>query len=72
LKVNASELKRFSKTEYYIYNAEYRYTVGKTLSFEEAKANMRKVQDLGYKDAFIVAFENGKRIDLKDAIKRAK
>jgi N-acetylmuramoyl-L-alanine amidase len=72
LKVNAPELKKFSKTEYYLYNAEYRYTAGKTLSFEEAKANMRKVQALGFKDAFIVAFENGKRIDLKDAIKRAK
>jgi N-acetylmuramoyl-L-alanine amidase len=72
LKVNAPELKKFSRTEYYIYNAEYRYTVGKTMSFEEAKANMRKVQALGFKDAFIVAFENGKRIDLKDAIKRAK
>ncbi len=72
LKVNAPELKKFSRTEYYLYNAEYRYTAGKTLSFEEAKANMKKVQALGFKDAFIVAFENGKRIDLKDAIKRAK
>jgi N-acetylmuramoyl-L-alanine amidase len=72
LKVNAPELKKFSKTEYYLYNAEYRYTAGKTMSFEEAKSNMRKVQALGFKDAFIVAFENGKRIDLKDAIKRAK
>ena len=72
LKVNAPELKKFSRTEYYLYNAEYRYTAGKTMSFEEAKANMRKVQTLGFKDAFVVAFENGKRIDLKDAIKRAK
>jgi N-acetylmuramoyl-L-alanine amidase len=72
LKLNATELKKFSRTEYYLYNAEYRYTAGKTLSFEEAKSNMRKVQALGFKDAFIVAFENGKRIDLKDAIKRAK
>jgi N-acetylmuramoyl-L-alanine amidase len=72
LKEHAPELKKFSRTEYYLYNAEYRYTAGKTLSFEEAKANMRKVQALGFKDAFVVAFENGKRIDLKDAIKRAK
>jgi N-acetylmuramoyl-L-alanine amidase len=72
LKLNATELKKFSRTEYYLYNAEYRYTAGKSLSFEEAKSNMRKVHALGFKDAFIVAFENGKRIDLKDAIKRAK
>lgn len=72
LTTNQPELKGLNKYEDYIYNGQYRYTVGRTQSLEEAKGNMKVMQDWGFKDAFIVAFEDGERIDLKEAIKKVK
>jgi N-acetylmuramoyl-L-alanine amidase len=72
LTTNQPELKGLTKYEYYIYNGQYRYTVGRSQSLEEAKKNMKLMQDWGFSDAFIVAFDNGERMDLKEAIKRAK
>ena len=48
-------------------NGMTRYTAGTFTEFVKAKGALNKVKDMGYKDAFIVAFYNGKRITLKDA-----
>jgi N-acetylmuramoyl-L-alanine amidase len=69
---NTPELMGLKKYDSYIYGDQYRYTVGNTESFEEAKQSMAAMQQKGFKDAFIVAFENGKRIDLKEALRKKK
>ena len=47
----------------------YRYTLGEEKSMEAAKKRQEEVIAKGYKDAFIVAFKNGERISLSDALK---
>lgn len=46
----------------------YRYYYGKTKSYSAINKLLKKVKRKGYKDAFLLAFVNGKRIDLKKAI----
>jgi N-acetylmuramoyl-L-alanine amidase len=50
----------------------YRYTYGKSPNFEEAKKLLSTARDKGYKDAFIVAYQNGERIEINKAIGLAK
>jgi N-acetylmuramoyl-L-alanine amidase len=50
----------------------YRYTYGKSPNFDEAKKLLLVAQDKGYKDAFIVAYQNGERIEINKAIGMAK
>ncbi len=50
----------------------YRYYVGNEKSFENAVNLQKKVRDLGYKDAFIVAFEHQERIAVSEAVKKLK
>jgi N-acetylmuramoyl-L-alanine amidase len=72
LKDNAKDFRGLKRVEHYIYSGQYKYVVGKTQSFNEAKVGMKAMQAKGFTDAFIVAFENGVRIDLKEALKKVK
>lgn len=45
----------------------YKYTYGKFSTLEEANKNLPLIRAKGFTDAFIVAFLNGKRIDLNKA-----
>ena len=47
----------------------YRYTYGSMATMEEAVVAQEEVRTAGYKDAFIVAFLNGKRISVGEANK---
>ena len=48
-------------------NGLTRYTAGLFKEFNKAKGAQTKVRGIGYKDAFIVAFYNGKRISIQEA-----
>lgn len=50
----------------------FRYTVGNEKNIAEANLLQLKIREKGYTDAFIVAFNNGKRIPLSEAIKLEK
>lgn len=67
LKENARELKGLTNYTYYIQNGTYRYTTGSFTQVNEAVNLQKKVRDMGFKDAFIVAFHNGQRISLQQA-----
>jgi N-acetylmuramoyl-L-alanine amidase len=47
----------------------YKYMYGNTSSYETAKKNLEEAKKKGYKSAYILAFKDGKKIDVKDAIK---
>ena len=64
----SADFKGLDRTENYIQNGTHKYLAGSTPSFKEAKKMQEYLRSIGFKDAFIVAFENGQRIDLNKAI----
>jgi N-acetylmuramoyl-L-alanine amidase len=55
-------------TEFKI-NGVYKYLVGNENSFESAVKLQREIREKAYKDAFIVAFNNGEKISITEAFK---
>jgi N-acetylmuramoyl-L-alanine amidase len=68
LKPDAPEFKGIKNVEEYVHNGIYKYLSGTTDSYAEAKVIRDKVIEFGFKDAFIVAFEDNRRIDLAKAV----
>lgn len=68
LNKNSADFKGLKQIEEYKQNGVFKYLAGSTASYKEAKSNQEKLREMGFKDAFIVAFENGQRIDLSKAI----
>ena len=52
----------------YISSGLYKYATGKTRDFEKAKTNQELLKNNGFPGAFVIALENGKRIDLQEAL----
>lgn len=47
----------------------YKYMYGETSSYDEAKRLLQEAKAKGFDSAFIIAFKDGKSIDVKDVIK---
>jgi N-acetylmuramoyl-L-alanine amidase len=47
----------------------YKYMYGDTSSYEEAKKLLQEAKSKGYDSAYILAFKDGKSVDVKDVIK---
>lgn len=47
----------------------YKYMYGETFDYDEAKLQLREVKTKGYTSAFLIAFKNGKKISVQEAIK---
>jgi N-acetylmuramoyl-L-alanine amidase len=67
LKEGARELKGVKDYSYYMQNGVYRYTTGNFKDVKAAVKRQKEIRELGFKDAFIVAFNNGNRISLQMA-----
>ena len=52
----------------YYHKGLYKYTVGNFKTYDEAINYRQKMRDLGFKDAFVAGFNNGKRIGIRSAI----
>jgi len=52
-------------------NGLYKYTVGGSASLDETNKVLAHCREKGYEQAFIVAFKNGERIGLQEAINLA-
>lgn len=48
----------------------HKYYYGNTSDFIEVKKILKDVKNIGYKDAWVVAFKNGQRISIKEALKK--
>jgi N-acetylmuramoyl-L-alanine amidase len=72
LKPDGPEFKGIKNVEEYSHNGIYKYLSGTTDSYAEAKVIRDKVIEFGFKDAFIVAFEDNQRIDISKAINLTK
>ncbi len=64
---------RFSKVqsvEMYEHNGLFKYTSGNFSTANIAQKHQQQLKQQGYRDAFVVAFENSKRISMEEAQKR--
>jgi N-acetylmuramoyl-L-alanine amidase len=52
-----------------VHSSIYKYMYGETSSYDEAKKLLQQAKDKGYDSAYILAFKDGKSIDVKDVIK---
>ncbi|MFM9005709.1 MAG: N-acetylmuramoyl-L-alanine amidase, partial [Flavobacteriales bacterium] len=68
LKTTDAIFKGINNVEEYTHNGVYKYLSGTTDKYEEAKLIRDKLVEFGFKDAFIVAFEDDVRIDLAKAV----
>jgi len=71
LPANSPKLKGMTDVSFYEENGTYKYTSGSTTDLNQAQ-QLRKKVAATYKDAFLVAFRNGKRINTTDAINEYK
>lgn len=60
-----------TEVDEYISNGLFKYTFGAEKKYEKAQRLQKKVADLGFHGAFIIAFENGERISLEQALTRS-
>ncbi len=65
--VTDKAFKGVKDVEVYEYNGAYRYISGRFLTKTEAVARQNEVRNLGFKDAFVIAFINGERGTVKQA-----
>ena len=63
LPANSPHLKGY-KASYYVENKMYKYTYGESTDWEEI-SQIRNSLLRDFKDAFIVAFENGVKVPVK-------
>jgi N-acetylmuramoyl-L-alanine amidase len=50
-------------------NSVYKYMYGETADYEEAKKQLQEAKQKGYYAAFLIAFKNGQKISIEEAIK---
>ena len=65
--VTDKAFKGVKEVEVYEYNSAFRYTSGRFTTKADAIARQNEVRDLGFKDAFVIAFINGERGTVKQA-----
>jgi N-acetylmuramoyl-L-alanine amidase len=53
---------------YYFYKDKYMY--GETSNYDEAKRLLSEAKSKGYSSAFLIAFKNGKKVSIQDALKQ--
>ena len=65
--VTDKAFKGVKEVEVYEYNGAFRYTSGRFQTKAEAVTRQNEIRNLGFKDAFVIAFINGERGTLKQA-----
>ncbi len=67
LQKGSREFRGIEDYEFYLQKGVYRYTTGNFKNVKDAVKRQKEVREVGFKDAFVVAFNNGSRISLQEA-----
>jgi N-acetylmuramoyl-L-alanine amidase len=69
LAITADYFKNIEQVWYYKMGTIFKYTSGNFIKLDEAIVHQAKLKTAGFKDAFVVAFKNNTRIEIKEALK---
>lgn len=67
--LNTPEFKGLHGVKFYMHDGLYKYTVGNEKTLEDAVKIQKDLHELGFSDAFVVAFKNEERIAPAEAIR---
>ncbi len=65
----SKEFKGLEGVGSYFENGLYKYTVGNESNLDDAKKILKHAKEVGFKDAFIIAFVNEQKIGISEALK---
>ena len=65
---NDKRLKGLQPVDYYVENGTYKYTFGASTDYNSVRSKLKTVT-AKFKDAFIIAFKNDKKVNVNEAIK---
>ncbi len=66
--LTSTQFKNLDGVAEYKENGMYKYTIGNFDDSNEAIKMQKIMREKGFKEAFVVAFQNGKRLNMKDAL----
>jgi N-acetylmuramoyl-L-alanine amidase len=69
LELNPSNFKGLKNISMAYEGKYYKYMYGQTTDYEEAKKLLQEAKSKGYDSAYLIAFKNGEKISVQDAIK---
>jgi len=69
IKVSDEEFKGLKKVDEYISSGLYKYSTGCTSDYKKAQKMQKVLRSNGFPGAFIIAFKDGERIQLNEALK---
>ncbi len=72
IETKSYNFKGMKDVDVYISGKFYKYIVGSYNEIVSAKERLQAVKKKGYTTAFIIAFENNKRISVKNALAKLK
>lgn len=64
----SSEFNGLTDVDEYISNGLYKYAVGSTSNYKKAQEMQKTLRDNGFPGAFVIAFKNGERVGLNEAL----
>jgi N-acetylmuramoyl-L-alanine amidase len=67
LAITDEKFKNISEVAFYEQSGMYKYVSGNFTGFEEASNHQKLIREKGFADAFLVAFQNNKRITITEA-----
>ena len=65
------EFNGLTDVDEYISNGLYKYAVGTTSNYKKAQEMQKTLRDNGFPGAFVIAFKNGERVGLNEALRDA-
>jgi outer membrane protein OmpA-like peptidoglycan-associated protein len=66
--ITNNEFENYDNVDYYVENKMFKYTIGKMLNYQDATKLKQKLST-NFEGCFVVAFRNGRKISIDEAIK---